>query len=355
MDDNVAGFQLEGSRIARLKDGRLEDGRLEVKDGDFKYIEDNFTDFELESYSVVAPNVVLGVGNRGSVIVKPPKPTEDEEVPKPRKRKKKDFFNKVGEFVENIVPRVLPGPTIAKDILDGKDPVDAIAGNITAPSVAAQQIENKVQEEIAKLAKQGGGEEAEKFINDLRRVLRPLNATDRATLQNHLIRALREGNMHLLDPIVVQVASEIQKSRDTYWDQAEAIPPEVIAGMPPEIVQYAKASRFIGISKVQSLSLPSIAVEQLKKASAIVTIDLIFFLEVPGFTSARDKHLWTHELLHLKQYANMGLPKFVALYTGEEIGFSTQDNNVNPLEREADLFACRHFRVPGPTYIGTCP
>ena len=144
MDDNVAGFQLEGSRIARLKDGRLEDGRLEVKDGDFKYIEDNFTDFELESYSVVAPNVVLGVGNRGSVIVKPPKPTEEEEVPKPRKRKKKDFFDKVGEFVENIVPRVLPGPTIAKDILDGKDPVDAIAGNITAPSVAAQQIENKV-------------------------------------------------------------------------------------------------------------------------------------------------------------------------------------------------------------------
>jgi hypothetical protein len=83
-------------------------------------------------------------------------------------------------------------------------------------------------------------------------------------------------------------------------------------------------------------------------------IDLVFFNRSPGVTTQAEKFLWAHELFHVRQYDEMGL-EIVRKYYAEEFGFRSAGSQANEIEAAADRFACHHFRVQTPFYIGACP
>jgi len=158
------------------------------------------------------------------------------------------------------------------------------------------------------------------------------------------------GNFEYLNPVVGLVAAELQRARDDNWKQATPVPARLLNAMPVALHRAVRRSRYLLVKRVQDLSLPAFAIEHFKKATGVVAIDLVFFKAVLDMGTTAGRHYWLHELYHVTQYADKGVVGFAKEYVAGVIR-----GGLNPLEKEADIYACRHFPISRPAYIDKCP
>lgn len=266
-------------------------------------------------------------------------------------------------WIRNVVRAVTPPVIVAAvDIARGKPVGQALAGAATAPialpvaaAAAAARVaagaDRKLEALEAKLIEKVAGRAARNFFLDVKRVINPW--TDVQAISGYLGSVEQFVNTldpSYLNPTVGYLAAEIQRTRDACWEAGAAIPPAVVTLMPTDLADAARSARHVPVAAANTLSLPAFAIEHFDRASAITLIDLIFFRHAPGSATADDRHFWAHELAHVTQYRSLGLQEFARRYIS---GLFAE--GIHPLEREADLTACRHFPGGRPHYIGACP
>jgi uncharacterized protein DUF4157 len=268
-------------------------------------------------------------------------------------------------WISKIVS-VVAGPaagTVA-GVVTGEKPADAVKDAVTAPvavpvsaatAVASSVADaaSRIDQMEADLVKQVGGDGARNLFLDVRRVVKPMDEQAAAKLLDSVQQFVNTLDVSFLDPLVGLVAAEMQRTRENFWDEATAIPEDVINLMPSDLAELARASRYASVADVNKLSLPAFAIEHFDLATAITLIDLIFFQEVPGSETDEDRHTWAHELTHVRQYRTMGLLAFAKEYTHEGTKAKIT-GGLNPLEAEADRYACKYFPIEHPHYIGSC-
>jgi hypothetical protein len=207
-----------------------------------------------------------------------------------------------------------------------------------------------------------GGEDAVSIVRDIDRLFAPLTPQHRRAAFEAFIRFLQTGDFQYLQPFATLAAGEIQKARDDNWDAATPIGSDIIGAMPLEIRGLIGHCRYIELSRIPGqLDLPDFAIKHLRKAGAIALIDLVVWEVIPDLSQTMGKHDWAHECHHLRQYADLGVVDFCKRYIGNATGFRAPGHRgregkiVNPMEEEADVFACHHFWVAQPRYILACP
>jgi Domain of unknown function (DUF4157) len=253
------------------------------------------------------------------------------------------------------IPRKLP-------IEPPKLPAEAIAvlDKIGSTLTKAEDIDVMIDKARVQLTDEIrsklGGEDAVGFMRDVDRLSAPLTPQHRAAAFDAIRRFILTGETQYLQPLAALAAGELRKARDDNWHRADPIRPEIISAMPLELHDVMRESKFMPLSKVPGeVNLPDFAIKHLKRASAITLIDLVVFKDIPDHSTTQGKHFWAHECYHLRQYKQLGVTDFCKRYIGNAIGFRAKGKTINPMEEEADLFACRHFRVPKPAYIQACP
>ena len=268
-----------------------------------------------------------------------------------------------------IVPPAIPLPPPLKDVghdvvtevVSGENPSDAIKSASVATAEDWKEASAKIagleaKLEAAKLALVGrlGGDGGQDWFEDLQKILKPATAETAAAGFGAVEEFLRTGNIEALNPMVPYFAAEVRRVRDTYWDRAHSIPAAVVAAMPGDTSADATRARTINVAETHGeLNLPRFAIQHLDRASALAAIDLIFFKEEPGGENVDDLHYWCHEIWHVHQYAEWGVEGFVRRYIAQLL--KSSDPGANEVEVAADLFACKHFFIAHPHYIGVCP
>lgn len=263
-----------------------------------------------------------------------------------------------------VPPPIVPGDVggkVVDKITDGKKPEVAVkeAAVETADDAAkvaghAADVENRIDAVKKALVAKIGGNAAEAIFNDIERISKPADASTAEAAAFGIGEFIETGDLNALNPFAIELAAEIKRVRDAYWDKASALPPAVVAAMPVEIRSEAASARVIDVSQINgSLNLPSMAINHLGRATALAAIDLIFFKTIPQALTLHDRHLWCHELWHVRQYREWGVEGFSRRYIAEIL--QNSDPAKNDVEIAADAFACRHFWVENPAYIPMCP
>ncbi len=244
--------------------------------------------------------------------------------------------------------------------LNAKKPVP-VPGGLTPPAPPvnvgpAEPLKRiaDARDELKRLAGQVAGKPAEQLFWEIDATLPSADPRTAETLVEALKKWIETGDTKYLEPTVIYVATQIKNARESSWKDASPLPADVITKLPESLRDEARAARWILSSEAPRLSLPAFAIDHRKKAKAMVTIDLIFFEKLPGSEFVEDLHLWAHELVHVRQFAEHGVEQFVRWYLDDELGFQPA-GSINELEREADLVACRYFPVSDPAYIKACP
>ena len=261
---------------------------------------------------------------------------------------------------------IIAGPVAgaAAGVVTGEKPGDAIKDAVTAPIAvpvdvaaaavgAAATVDAKLTELEASLVGKIGGDKARNLFLDVRRLVMPVDAQTQAQLLDSASHFVETLQVEYLDPIGAALAAELQRARNDSWDRAMAIPDDVIGAMPADLATLARAARYILVSDVNTLSLPAFAIDHFNKADAVTAIDLIFFRNVPGALTLEDRHFWAHELTHARQYSTIGLIAFAQRYFHNSVN-QALGGPLNELEEEADVNACRSFRIANPRYITSC-
>lgn len=261
-----------------------------------------------------------------------------------------------------VVERHLEAPLIVPnaiiDVVEGK-PVDqavkdAIAQHLDLGIAVvdfAAEVDGAFVNLTARLTDRIGGETAADILADLRRVLQPVPIEQASAILKGVQLFIETGNIDALNPLAILIAAELVSARNQLWAGAAPIPDNVKAVLPAELIGRAGACRYVDIDAVSgNTSLPKIAIDHLKRAKAVCLVDLIVFQVVPGVDSQDDKHYWSHEIYHAQQYAHWGTQKFVTKYVANEMA-----GGLNPIEEDADVYACSFFPGASPAYIGTCP
>lgn len=263
-----------------------------------------------------------------------------------------------------IVSVVLgPAAGVASGVLvDKQKPIEAVkeavAAPVTVPAAAASaaatavaNVHSKLTALEAEVLRVVGGQKTKSLFLDIRRIMAgPTGPQEAANYVAAVDQFVQTGDLSYLDPIIAAFAAEIKQVRENYWAQASAIPREVVAAMPTEVRGVADQGRWILVEDVNSISAPSIAIDHLDKALGFVALDLLIVKRRVGAGTISERHFWAHELFHMKQYQTMGLVPFAKRYWHHSISGS----GVNPIEEEADRFACAHFPSQ-PAYISKCP
>ena len=106
-----------------------------------------------------------------------------------------------------------------------------------------------------------------------------------------------------------------------------------------------------------NVTLPHFAIDHGNHAGAITLKNLIIFDRLPGSVGDDDLHFWAHELFHTGQYHFLGTETFTKRYLANELGFRPVGAIGNPLEVDADMFACRYYPNGTANYLpgGACP
>lgn len=157
------------------------------------------------------------------------------------------------------------------------------------------------------------------------------------------------------DQLSTIIASKIRQTEAQLWPIAKPIPAKVISRLPTDLKAAARDARYIDVSRASEFSLPYIVIENGKRA-AVVVGKVVVFKTVPGTRSNRDMYLWTHEVYHLKQYADLGIDGFIRSYLESQFGAKPEDAEAgNVMENDADRAACRAFPVANPGYLERCP
>ena len=270
-----------------------------------------------------------------------------------------DLRKEAEDLLQNPPTPVPPIPVPVPPFIDltkGKKPEDIAKDAVTAPIRNAKDAARSIGDvkaqfsgNVAKIVEKSVGKDARHVWEDFNRVHSLVDERDAEAFLEGLEAFVKTGKVDNINPIVAFIAAEVKKTRDQYWNDATQIPAPIVDAMPPDMKQTARAARYIDVSDISDLNLPAFALSHLQRARAVVLIDLIFFHGIPDTNTQRAKHLWAHELLHVKQYQELGYQGFVRDYYGEEAGFKTGGN---ALEIAADLFACRLFPVPNPSYLG---
>ena len=261
-------------------------------------------------------------------------------------------------WLQNVIKIIVPpGVDAAVKIAQGAPVVDAIKKDITAPATVAVDVAaaaasavNTVDQKITQLeqtlAEKIGGDRAQSLFLDLRRTNSLVDTNGVTQSVQKFVETLDPG---YLDPLVGQLAAEIQRARDTFWEAAAPIPDDVVASMPVALRNLAGTSRCILASATNNLSLPAFAIEHLARATAITMIDVIFFKVIPTVETVDERFYWAHELTHVQQYRDLGLMEFAKRYVHESIR-----GGLVSLEEAADKNACRAFPGGHPYYIQSC-
>lgn len=208
------------------------------------------------------------------------------------------------------------------------------------------RVKDQAYSELSRGVRKAFGPEAQKILDDIYALV-PVDENVVVNIFDDAVKFSRTGDVDYLNPVYSIAASHVQKTRNTVWDKAKPIPQEVLqsqefSSLPPEIRSQFSSARFIDAGDIPELSLPSFAIEKHRHAKAQVMDDLIVFDEVPNFGETQGKFLWMHELYHVHQYAEMGVNEFTRRYLGNEMGASAAGTSAeNPMELEADIFACR--------------
>lgn len=259
-----------------------------------------------------------------------------------------DDFRNVTVSPANELIAVVQGKPIdvaVKDVLKAHLRVSASAADVAA------DIDACTKAILTKAAASVGGEKAEDILADVLRAAQPYPPEYASASLKLLEQYLETGQLESLNPVAMFIAGEITNSRNLLWGRGRPIPIEVIGALPEELRPRAGVCRYLKLSEVPgNTTIPTIAIKHLQKATAVCLVDLIVFQEVPGFTGAEDLFYWCHELHHAQQYAGWGIHEFVARYVKHELA-----SGLNPIEEDADLYACNFFPEAQPAYIKSCP
>ncbi len=275
------------------------------------------------------------------------------------------FRDKVTGAVEAVVSAPIDAAeNVAKVAVGKKDIDDGVKDSLRIPvrtfksqvEVVAE-VDRLAQELTVKIAQKIGGEKVSSVVADLNYLARTAAdpALGVAALES-VDKFIETGDFEYLSPINIYALREIQSIRERILEISRPIAAEVMAALPEEVQGYAGGVRWCLENEIPGeLHLPSYAIDHGNHAGAITLIDVIVFEKEPGHETDDDKFLWCHELLHTKQYRDMGTAEFTRRYIGNELGYSTGPGN--PLELEADNFACRFFPNAKPHYLpsGVCP
>ena len=275
------------------------------------------------------------------------------------------FRNKVTAAAKDTVTAPIDvAENAAKVVVGKKDIDDGVKDALRVPVRAFKsqvevlaEVDRLTQELTVKVAYKVGGDKVSSVVADINYLARSAGdpALGVATLES-VDKFIETGNIEYLSPINIYALREIQSTRERLWEIARPIAAEVVAALPEEVRAYTSAIRWCLEDEIPGeLHLPSYAIDHGNHAGAITLIDVIVFEKEPGYTTDDEKFLWCHELLHTKQYRDMGTTEFTRRYLGNELGYSTGPGN--PLELEADNFACRFFPNSTPHYLpsGVCP
>ncbi len=198
------------------------------------------------------------------------------------------------------------------------------------------------------------GENAQEAFNNLIGVVLLVDEKFLISTLDGIIAFADSGDLDDLNPLYALAAGEIKKSRAQLWPLADEIPEDVLDKMPDELHEILRKSRMIKGDKTMKLSFPKFSMDA--GTPAIVIDDIIIFKEIPGSEETEDLHLWAHEAYHLLQYKALGVEEFMRTYLALQMApTSSGGDTINPMEKEADLFACKHFWVEDPAYLETCP
>ena len=203
-----------------------------------------------------------------------------------------------------------------------------------------------------------GGSGLQKAFDDVASLTRIVDDKLVVSILSGAQAFVNDGNPKHLDPIVAVGVSRIASSRAELRRKASPVPLEVLNLLPEDIRESVSSARFIEKRRVPELSQAHMG---LSDATAIVMDDVIIFRDgqVPNVETPDGRRLWAHELFHVHQYKEAGLRGFTARYLGNELGFHSRRADgrpaVNPIEEEADLFACKIAPGGTPTYIERCP
>ncbi|HYH97810.1 hypothetical protein [Hyalangium sp.] len=260
--------------------------------------------------------------------------------------------------IEDFSKAPLAAPKQVLEVIEGK-PVDKALKDVlqaqlkAGASVADLAAEvNAISSEIQiELARRAGGGAAADILADVQRVSQPFPPEYAAAALRTLNLFLQTGRIVDLNPVALIVAAEIAIARNRLWESARPLPDHVLAALPEELRGRAGVCRHMTASDIPGrTSLPRIAINHLKRASAVCLYDLIVFKQIPSSTNDGDLHYWCHELHHAQQYAGWGIQEFASRYVANEF-----KGGLNPIEEDADLYACNFFPKANPHYIGQCP
>jgi len=248
------------------------------------------------------------------------------------------ILGKLKKFIDNSIPDWVPRPP-------GPGPI--IGGGVDLHNLG-QSLTNKI---AAKL----GGDRAEGVMADLHRITTPLPVETAQAVFNGVNAFIETGDPQHLQPLAHLTAGEVTAARNLLTESAVPVPDEVIAILPEEVRDLARSVRVMEVSQVPGeLNLPKTSINHLEQAGAIALIDVIVFKEMPGTVEQHDKHLWAHEMCHIRQYRDWGTTEFATRFAVGELSFKTDARPVNPIEDEADVFACKAYFVDKPGYLSSC-
>jgi len=278
----------------------------------------------------------------------------------------KRIVSKGGAFVESLfkTPGHLIQPSI--DTIRGKkdlgealqDTVRASINPFRSAGDAVAEVDRLTQELSVSLVKTIGGEKAAVIMADLNYISHAVADPALAVaVLSSVDKFIDTGDMQYLSPLNIYAVREIDQARARMWNAAHEIPPGVIAALPLPVRKLTAKVRWILESEIPGdLHLPAFALRRGSR-DAITLENLIVFRIAPGFQSEDDQFLWTHELFHTSQYRSLGIVEFTRRYLANEFGFRPPGAGANPLEVQADLFACRYFPNGHPYYLtgNVCP
>ncbi|HYI46901.1 MAG TPA: hypothetical protein VEX35_00400 [Allosphingosinicella sp.] len=270
-----------------------------------------------------------------------------------------DIIRSGTRVVERHLKAPLTAPRAVVDVIAGKPVDEALrdaAKELLEPAATTAELTAKISATgeaiVTGLAGKIGGESAKDVLSDTLRVLQPYPIETLAAAIRGLQLFIETGRLDALNPLAIAVAAEVANARNLLWDSGKAVPADVVAALPEELRGRASICRYIELAAVPgNTKLPKIAIDHLRKATAVCLVDLIVFKAVPGSASDGDRFYWSHELYHAQQYADWGLQKFVTKYVAQEM----DGDSGNEIEEDADVYACNFFPNAQPHYITACP